>query len=216
MALIKFKYPCTTIIAGATCSGKTTWLTRLLTEKQDVFEDGSPTWHVLYCYGIYQKAYEEMELVMNDIVFKQGLPTEDDLERLAAHAGRKILVLDDLAAQCVKSPEIEALFTRGMHHLDIAVVMILQNLYQAGKSATTIARNAFYFVFFENNADRQQIATKARQMYPGNARHMIDAYEDAVRERYGYLFVDASPGSDVKTRLRTHVLADEYPIIWTS
>ena len=148
MALIKFKYPCTTIIAGATCSGKTTWLTRLLTEKQDVFEDGSPTWHVFYCYGIYQKAYEEMELVMNYILFKQGLPTEKDLERLAAHVGRKILILDDLAAQCVKRPEKEALFTRGMHHLDIAVVMVLQNLYQSGKSDTTIARNAFYLVFF--------------------------------------------------------------------
>ena len=215
MALIKMKYPNTMIIAGATCSGKTTWLTRLLTEKQDVFEEGSEKWNILYCYGIYQKAYEEMELVMDDIVFKQGLPTEEDLKRLAEYEGRKILILDDLAAQCVKSPEIEALFTRGMHHLDIVVVMILQNLYQAGKSATTIARNAFYFVFFENNADRQQIATKARQMYPGNARYMIEAYDEAVANRYGYLFVDASPGSDMKTRLRTDVLADEYPIIWT-
>jgi len=216
MALIRMKYPCTTILAGATCSGKTTWMTRLLAEKQQVFEEGAPTWHVLYCYGVYQKAYEEMELVMDDILFQQGLPSEEDLNRLTAHDGRKILVLDDLAAQCVKSPEIEALFTRGMHHRDVAVVMILQNLYQTGKSATTIARNAFYFVFFENNADRQQIATKARQMYPSNARHMIDAYEDAMTTRYGYLFVDAAPGSDPKTRLRTNVLADEYPIVWTA
>jgi len=215
MAMIKMKYPSTMIIAGATCSGKTTWLTRMLTEKQAVYEDGDSNWKILYCYGIYQKAYEEMELVMSDILFKQGLPDQDDLSRLAAHEGRKILILDDLAAQCVKSADIENLFTRGMHHLDITVIMLLQNLYQAGKSATTIARNSFYFVFFENNADRQQIATKARQMYPGNAKHMIEAYDDAVASPYGYLFVDASPGSDAKTRLRTNVLADEYPIIWT-
>lgn len=217
MALIRMKYPFSMIITGATCSGKTTWLERLLVEKQDVFEAGSPVWHVHYFYGIYQKTYEEMETVMPDIVFKPGLPTVEDLNNLEGLKGRKILVMDDLGAQSVKSSLVEDLFTQGMHHRGISIVLITQNLYQGGKAATTISRNAFYLVLFGNNADRQQIATKARQMYPGNARHMIDAYEDAVKEPFGYLFTDQSMGLDTdesKLRLRSRVLRDEFPIIY--
>ena len=62
-----------------------------------------------------------MELVMKDIA-KQGLTTIDDLKQLSREDGRKILILDDLAAQSVKSAEIEELFTRGIHHLGVTVV----------------------------------------------------------------------------------------------
>jgi len=216
MAAIPLKYPCSMIVSGATSSGKSTWLSQLLLEKQVLFEEGSPVWTILYCCGIHSKSYDALERDMPEITFKLGLPSQDDLTTLAARKGRKILVLDDLGRACVRSPEIEAVFTQGMHHLEIAVVMVLQNLYQNGASATTISRNASYFVLFANNSDRQQIATKARQMYPGQARYMVSAYAMATREKYGYLFVDTVPGESRALCLRTRVMADEYPTIYAS
>jgi len=202
------------ILSGATCSGKTTFLNRLLNEKRGLY--GGDDWTVLYCYGVHQIKYEEMQAEMTDITFKQGLPSNADIDLLTSRSGRKILVLDDLAEACVNDPDISKLFTQGMHHRGLSIILVLQNMYQSGKCSRTIALNAFYCVFFENNADRQQIATKARQMYPGNSKKMVDAYEAFTEERYGYMFVDASPGSNPAYRLRTHVFPDEYPIVWTA
>ena len=106
---------CTSIaVSGATCSGKTFWLYRLLCHKNEMFEN--PPQKVLYCYGIYQPFYEKMEKELPFITFQQGLPSTSDLEALADEKTCNLICLDDLMESVTTSSEMENLFVKGMHH----------------------------------------------------------------------------------------------------
>ena len=65
-------------------SGKSFWTFRLLREKENMFS--FPPEKVLYCYGIYQPLFEQMEKEMPFVSFHQGLPDEDVLQHLASPA----------------------------------------------------------------------------------------------------------------------------------
>ena len=46
-----------------------------------------------------------------------------------------------------------------------------------------------------------------------NTSYMVDAYNDAVRPNYGYLFVDMKPNTDDWMRLRAKIFPDEGPAV---
>ena len=69
--------------------------------------------------------------------------------------------------------------------------------------------NAHYIVAFKNPRDVTQIATLAKQMYPGNTKFMVEAYRDATSTPYGYLLVDLKPQTVEQLRLRTNIFPDE-------
>lgn len=74
--------------------------------------------------------------------------------------------------------------------------------------------NAHYLVIFKNPRDLCQLATLARQMYPGQARFLVDAFEDATRLPYGYLLIDLKPDTEDKIRIRTQIFSDETQIVY--
>ena len=71
-----FQDPCTILLAGSTGSGKTHFVSRLLYE--DMFENVPKCIH--YCYGAYQKKFDEMSSKCQNIQFHHGLPRQKDLE----------------------------------------------------------------------------------------------------------------------------------------
>lgn len=46
-----------------------------------MFEGPSPD-NILYCYGIYQNAFDEMEKELPNLTFLHGLPSELDINAL--------------------------------------------------------------------------------------------------------------------------------------
>ena len=70
--------------------------------------------------------------------------------------------------------------------------------------------NAHYLVIFKNPRDANQLATLARQMYPGNSKFLIEAFGDATRKPYGYLLIDLKP--DTEDRIR--IFSDESQIVY--
>ena len=114
---------CTSIaVSGATMSGKSFWTYRLLREKDDMF--CSPPEKVLYCYGIYQPLFQEMEKELPFVIFHQGLLNEDMLQKLATPSTCNLLILDDLMSNVTSSVEMENLFVKGVHHLHLSVLYI--------------------------------------------------------------------------------------------
>ena len=106
---------CTSIaVSGATCSGKTFWLNRLLCHKNEMFENPP------------QKCYIAMEYISlstkkwkkncHSITFQQGLPSTSDLGALADEKTCNLICLDDLMESVTTSSEMENLFVKVMHH----------------------------------------------------------------------------------------------------
>ena len=155
---------CTSIaVSGASMSGKLFWTYRLLREKDDMF--CSPPEKVLYYYGIYQPLFQEMEKELPFVIFHQGLPNEDMLQKLATPSTCNLLILDDLMNNVISSVEMENLFVKGVHHLHLSVLYINQNVYCKGKHSRTINLNTHIYVLMKNPRDVSQLQCLARQAF---------------------------------------------------
>ena len=90
--LLPFKSPFSISISGTTGAGKTTWIYKLLKHKEDMIEPAPK--HILYCYGIWQELYAEMDEKLAYVNFKEGLPSMEEVKNMSPHS---MIVLDDLA-----------------------------------------------------------------------------------------------------------------------
>ena len=173
-----------------------------------------PPCQILYCYGIYQPLFDEMERTLKNFRSKQGLPSSEELEEFTADRRHKLIVIDDLIHRVVEDKEMELLFTLGTHHKCVSVILITQNLYPRGKHARTIALNTWYLVLMKNLRDVSQVGILGRQLYPGRVKGFIKAYEDALGSKQGYLIVDTSLHGDDQYCLRSRVFPGQDPLVY--
>lgn len=202
---------CTSIsVTGATCSGKTTWVFKLLQHKDEIFEKQPEK--VLYCYGIYQPLYEEMERTFPFVTFHPGLPSESDLIGLSGACN--LVVLDDLMDSVTSSSQMESLFVKGMHHRRLSVLYLTQNLYCKGKHSRTINLNTHVLVLMKNPRDVSQIQCLARQAFLGKSAFLMEAYKDATSSSYGYLVLDFHPSAIEGHRVRSRIFPNEDTVVY--
>ena len=113
--------------------------------------------------------------------------------------------------ECVKSTQVETIFTRLSHHKQINVIYINQNIYSQGKNSRSIQINTHYNIILRNPRDVSQIQTLARQT--GLNKTLVEAYTDAVSEAFGYIVIDLSPNPN-QYILKTHIFPDENWIVY--
>ena len=207
--------PCSSIcISGQTGSGKTQWVYKFLAHINDMYSKDPPS-KILYCYGIHQDLFEQMERSVPHFYSKQGLPTVEELDEFTRDKRHKLIIIDDLMHEVMQNKDMELLFTQGTHHKCVSVILITQNLYPGGKHARTIALNTWYMVLMKNLRDVSQVSILGRQLYPGKSKGFLQAYEDALNsEKYGYFVVDMNPHAEDRYRLRTRIFPQEDPIIY--
>ena len=204
--------PCSSMcVSGQTGSGKTRFVYRLLQNLSQMYVKESPV-SVLYCYGIHQPLYDDMERTIPHLSLRQGLPSTEELDQ--SDGKHRLIVIDDLMHHVINNPDMELLFTQGCHHRRISVIFITQNLFPRGSKSRTIALNTYYLVLLKNARDASQVGILGRQLFPGRSRFLTEAYADATKEPYGYLVVDTSPHADDRYRVRTHVFPGEHPIVY--
>jgi len=205
-----FEHAFTCIIAGATGSGKTNFLTQALLHSGETFN--KPIERLVYCYGVYlndtfatlQSHFPQLELI-------QGLNTLEEIE--FDPSVNNLLIIDDLMTDVVKSTAVSNYFTRGSHHKNLSFVLLTQNYFHQGSVARTINLNAHYTVLFKNPRNVQQISFIGRQMFSTD-RELKEAYRDATERPYGYLFIDFKQSTPDQLRLKTNVLpTDPQPCI---
>ena len=193
----RFKHPFTAVIAGPTSSGKTEFIKKLLRNIEDMI---TPTPHnILFCYGEWQPAYEDMKKYGLDIAFMEGLVHFDDLKP----GPPKLIIIDDLMGET--NDQITRLFTKGSHHKNVSVIHILQNLFSKNKEQRCINLNTQYIVLFKNPRDASQIIHLAKQMYPKNVRFMQEAYKMATTNPFSYLLIDLKQDTPEHLRLRSDI-----------
>ncbi len=101
-SVVKFQSPSTCIVSGATGTGKTHFVFRVLLQANKMFT--KPVKIIYYCYGVNQPLFDEMKQKLNNIVFHEGLPSRDMLQSWAIdEPDHKLLIFDDLLQKASKS-----------------------------------------------------------------------------------------------------------------
>jgi len=199
---LPLRHPFTALVAGPTGSGKTRFVFKLI-ENADVMIQPQPS-KIVYCYGEYQQLFDNYA----DVDFRQGLPDLQDFDG----SEPVLLIVDDLMNETDES--VANLFTKGSHHRNASVIFLVQNLFHKNKYIRTISLNTHYMVLFKNPRDASQFASLARQMYPNKSAFAVEAYKDATREPYSYLFVDLRAEQDEDLRLRTNIFPNETRYVY--
>src|SRR3569832_1879931 len=116
--------------------------------------------------------------------------------------------MDDMMEEMKKdSVALNRLFTRGSHHWNLSIIHIIQNLFYQGGRTSRI--NAQYIVLMKNPADRLQVQTLGRQLFPSSKNYFEEAFIDATNEPYGYLLNDLNPTTPNKKQKKTGIFPDD-------
>lgn len=212
-SLIPFVSPCTITLVSASNGGKTSFVAKLLKHSKGMFtEDFS---QIVYCHGSsWQPLFDDMHKFKPDMIFKEGLPTDREMELLSNDSGHSCLILDDLMTEINAEKNIEKLWTVHSHHYNMTVIYLTHNMYQKASASRTISLNTSVYILFKNRRDFQQIQRFGRQIYGHKSGFFDKAYQLATATPFGYLVVDLQSQSEEKYRLRSHIFPNEDTIVY--
>lgn len=201
---MSIKHPATVLISGGTGSGKTHLTREIIKHHRYTFINLHEKPTVLWCYGSYQPIYR-IPIPGLTVQYKENLAEMEDIDQIKP----SILVVDDLMTEKGNDCMMQNLFTKLSHHKNITVIFITQNIFAKGHC--NLKRNAHYLIMMRNPSDKSQISLLGRQLYPRSKQqleHFYESYDDATKEKYGYLFIDVSPDSIEVQKLKTNILPD--------
>jgi hypothetical protein len=141
----------------------------------------------------------------------EGVEIHDGLDVINEIDGSEpiLLILDDLMQEAGDEQQVVNLFTKGSHHRNLSVIMLLQNMFHRGKFVRTMSLNTHYMVLFKNPRDAGQIRVLAGQLFPGNTQFLVDAYRQATSRPHGYLLLDFKQDTPDSLRVVSDVLPSE-------
>ena len=199
---VRLQHPYTCLVAGPTSCGKTQFVKKIIEEGEHVVNGSAEK--IIWLYGEYQPAYIELSSKFPHILFIEGIP--ENLNEYIDPNFRNLIVIDDLMSETGSDKKVTNLFTKGSHHRNLSVILLLQNLFYNGKESQTISLNAHYIVLFKNPRDNTIVTSLA---YPGKIKFLQEAFQDATKLPYHYLFLDLKPYTDEKFRVRTYIMPSE-------
>lgn len=195
---VTIKHPFCLIVAGASGSGKSSWVKKLLEKKHLLISPNIE--RVVYGYAEYQPAFDDM-----DAEFVNDIPDIEIFDRKI----NNLLIIDDFQDR-VK--DMTDLFTKYSHHRNVSVVVLLQNPFAV--NTRTLSLNAHYFVFMRNPRDKSQIAHIARQIAPGKSDRVVQAFNEATQLPFGYLMIDLKQQTPEQLRFRTDIFDQEIQRVY--
>jgi hypothetical protein len=206
---LPFNFPSNICLYGATQSGKTTFVLRLI-KHADVMFTAIPT-RILFCYGAWQPAYEQLAK-LDGITMHENVPTRATIEEFSYDKKPTLLILDDLLAAIVSNSEVHHYVTVMSHHNNMTIIMLMQTIFPKGTYARTISLNCHYMVLFSNKRDSNQVKVLGTQLMPGRTKYFMDSYKKATTPSWGYLVIDIHPRSDPIYELHTRIFPDDGPL----
>ena len=208
--LKQFSLPSTYILSGKTMSGKTEWVKKLLLHNEEMFTEKIHS--IIYVYSVWQPAYTELESSLQDMIqFRTDVPTMDEIqEKSKSGTLHTLLILDDKVDLFTKgkiSDEIVKLVTIGAHHLLCSCIFLTYTLFKGTQASRDIATNSDDLILFKNARSAGQIRTLAHQMLPKSSEVIVQAFNIATHNKYGYLVI--AMNEDWPYKLKTNIFPNE-------
>jgi len=101
--------------------------------------------------------------------------------------------------------KVSQLFTKGLHHLNISLVLSTQDLFHQGPSSRDISLNSKYIVVFKNTRYKTQIVHLVRHVYPENISSFHKTKVGHCKDPHSYLFLDFTQSINGLLRFRTNI-----------
>lgn len=205
-----FHHPFSMLIAGPSKSGKSVFTTNLL--QRIHYIQPSPK-RIIWCYGERnQQQFDNITTACLDveIEFIEGIPDMSDIRP----DERNLIIVDDLMDDAGKSSTVSNLFTKGSHHRNLSVILIMQNIFHQGRHMRNISLNANYIILFKNPRDSRQVVSLANQIYPTNSIYLTSAFKQATDRPHGYLIIDLTQYAVDTHRLITGIFPPEFPCMF--
>ena len=206
---LRLKLPFTMLVSGPTSCGKTTFVSKILENRYEIYNK-SPG-KVYWFYKVNQPMFQDM--MEKGIVheFIQGMCTMEWLESHVSTTPNCTVVIDDMALEV--DDDTAKIFSVGSHHFNVNVILLCQNLFTKNKSFRDISLNSTYHAIFKNPRDKSSIAHFAKQFAPGKSQAVVNIFEDATQKPHSYLLMDYHQETDNANRIiSNYLLEDNLPI----
>ena len=204
---VTFKHPFTMIVAAPTGFGKTVYVYNLLQRANQTIEP--PPERIIICYSHWQPSYNDMQDSIPNIEFMRGIPSNLEQDSFLDTSKRNLIIFDDLMSDIGKDNRMTDLFTKGSHHRNLSVIVLMQNFYEP--RTVTMRRNCQYLILGNMPMDLQTIKTMSQRMFPDKPKYMMDVYKEATSKPYGFLVIDLKPTTPDHERLRTNTTSPQKP-----
>lgn len=187
------KYPYRMIVAGPSSSGKSSFVTQLLNN----FENLTGKKPVIYwCYGNINARPKNLP---NGTNFIDGMPNFSEIPKAGEHE-HNVVVFDDMMNTASKSADMSHCFSTLSHHHDLSPIYITQNIFRHGREQRDITLNANYIVMMRNVRDLQQIYALARQINPEKPSKVFQLYKTATLQPWSYFIIDLNQDTPENAR----------------
>jgi hypothetical protein len=196
---LKLQLPFTLIVNGPSSSGKSTFLLKFITQAHELIHP--PPKSILFCYGEYSTSIPILQKL--GIPVYSGVPTEDIIRKLPKPA---LIILDDLLYS-INEHYLSELTTKKSHHLNFGFVIVSQTLFEP--KLKVARQNSMYFVLMRAPNNALAIRNLGVQLFPRQLDYFLEAYREATKEPYSFLFIDLHPSSDPILRLRTNIFKED-------
>lgn len=191
----RLQMPFTGIFCGPTSSGKTEKVAELI-RNMEHYLSHKPE-EIVICYGSWQNVFEDISNNNMGIPVRTLNEFTDVKEFIPVDRKHRLLIIDDLMAETKGSIQLDNLFTKHSHHMNISVIYITQNIFSKG--ARQITLNGHYFLFMKSPRNVGSIENFGKQI--GRARFLKDAFADATRYPYSGLLLDMKQNTDERLRV---------------
>jgi hypothetical protein len=198
-------HPFTCIIAGPTKCGKTQFVSDMLFSDK-IYE---PPEKNLFCYSEWQSKYNDLHRLSN-IEFVEGFIDQSQVDTNK----RNLIVIDDLMSESKNSDALLNYFTKWSQHRNNSIIFITQNMFNQGKVMRSLSLNTHYMIIFNNPRDKSQITYMAKQIFPKHIKYLVECYNDACSQSYGYLFLDFKQETDDSLRFQSNILSSDKTVVY--
>ena len=201
-----WEHPSNIMIAGPSKCGKTEFVRKMIRHTSWLFK---PAIHqVVFSYGIWQEAYDEMkEEFGTKVKWVRGLP-EQPFSLFHPNKGPGLMIVDDLMGGTgAKQDQVSKWFTKGSHHMNMSMAILVQNVFP--KNLRTVSVNADIMVLFDNPRDQSQIKRLMSQAFPGKMAWIKSALTHAYSRPFRPLILNFHQSTPQELRLTMDLFPED-------
>ena len=166
---IKFYATSNILVIGASQSGKTTSVLKIIKQKRI---EPMPE-KIFYLYGARQPFMDRWNTdnPQQKIEFVEGL----NLDVVDQCKEPKLLIIDDLILELNK--DLAQHFIAGSHHKRVTTIFITHSIYLNNELYRLISNNTQYILLFKNKRNYSQVARLGRQILGSEYARLTEAYK---------------------------------------